>query len=140
MVTTREPFQGRLNYFHLAVLDRILKCIPLSMPVETSMRVVIKFHESAKADYDAWIRRLSQPPTGNTGMALVHADELIRELQRTEGIPSQAIYHPELDPPSWVWRYTSTTWIRFVRKQRRTILGGATLEIVVIGLLEQSPA
>jgi len=100
------------------------------------MRVVVKFHESARADYEAWQAHLSQPPTGNPGIASLHAEELTRELQRTGGAPAGALFRVDLDPPSWVWRFTAETWVRFVRRERRLGLwGGVVVEVIVTAVL-----
>ena len=52
-----------------------------------SMRVVVKVHRTAETDYRAWQARLSEPPTGNAGIALIHAEEMIRQLEQTDGVP-----------------------------------------------------
>jgi hypothetical protein len=104
------------------------------------VRVVVKFHESARADYDAWQARLAASPTGNPAVARVHAEELVRHLVQTNGLPPGATFHPELDPPCWVWRYSADTWVRFVHKGRRTgAWGGVVLEVVVTGVSSLPP-
>ena len=106
------------------------------------MRVVVKFHKTARDAYQAWQARLSEPPTGNAGVALIHAEEMIRRLEETDGVPSGAKFHPEFNPPCWVWRFSTDTWIRFVHKSRRTGgwgWGGITLEVVVTDVLNQPP-
>lgn len=104
------------------------------------MRVVVKFHDTARASYLEWQARLSQPPTGNPGIARVHAEELIHQLQVHGGVPPGAEFRPELDPPAWVWRYSSDTWVRFVLRERRLRLwGGTILEVRVTGVMNQPP-
>jgi hypothetical protein len=104
------------------------------------MRVIVKFHETARADYEDWQARLSESPTGNEGMARLHVEELIRRLQETGGLPTEATFHPELDPPSWIWRFSSDTWVRFTRKETRTGLWGRpTAEVLIIGVSIHSP-
>lgn len=104
------------------------------------MRVVIRFHESVRAAYEEWQARLSRPPTGNPGVARLHAEELIRQLRDSDGLPEGAHFHPELDPPSWVWRFATDTWVRFTHQQRRVGLwGGRVAEVLVIGVAPHPP-
>jgi hypothetical protein len=51
------------------------------------MTVVVKIHEAAMAEYEAWMARHSQPPTGSREVAKLQKDELFAELVRTEGKP-----------------------------------------------------
>ena len=99
------------------------------------MRVVVKFHESAHADYEAWKARLSKEPSGNPGIARLHAEELIAQFETHGGRPPGAVLRHELDPPSWIWRFASDTTIRFVRReQRKGIWGGLFVEVLIIGV------
>lgn len=96
------------------------------------MHVVVKFHDSARADYEAWVARLSQPPTGNPGLAAIHVDEMIRQFREHDGRPPDAEFCPDLDPPSWQWRYSADTWVRFLtRVTRAGVWGGPSVEVIV---------
>ena len=69
------------------------------------------------------------------------AEELIRELERTGGAPAGAVFRAELDPPSWAWRFTAETWVRFVRRERRLGLwGGVVVEVIVTAVVIQRGA
>jgi hypothetical protein len=103
-----------------------------------SMRVVVKFHQNARKDYDEWQTRLSQPPTGNAGIARMNAEEMVRQFEKSNGIPSGAKLRAERDPQVWEWRFSSDTWIQFIcRKRRQGLWGGASLEVIVTAITNQ---
>jgi hypothetical protein len=104
------------------------------------MRVIVKFHETARTDYEEWQARLSESPTGSEELARVHVEELIRRFEETGGLPAEATFHPDLDPPSWVWRFSSDTWVRFTRRVTRSgMFGRPTAEVIVIGVSVHPP-
>lgn len=78
------------------------------------MTVVVKIHEAAMAEYEAWMARHSQPPTGSEEMAKLLYDELVAELVRTHGEPNgvERVAMGELS--HFLWRYSSDTFVRFV--------------------------
>lgn len=105
------------------------------------MRVIVKFHESARDDYDAWVARLRSAPTGNAEVARIHAEELVKQLRATDGMPAGAVFRDDLDPASWVWRFSADTWVRYVLKDIRVgMFGGLTVEVVVTAVATRPPA
>jgi len=97
--------------------------------------VIVRFHESARDDYDGWVERLRSAPTGNAEVARIHAEQLIEQLKATGGAPAGAVYRNELTPPSWVWRFSADTWVRYVvREMRVGMFGGLTAEVVILAV------
>jgi hypothetical protein len=105
------------------------------------MRVVVKFHHSARADYLAWQTRLRDSRSGNAEVARIHAEELIRELEQHNGMPPGAKFRADVDPPSWIWRFSADTWVRYVLRDRRSGLWGSSVrEIIVTAVANQPPS
>lgn len=105
------------------------------------MRVIVKFHESARDDYNAWVERLRTAATGNVEVARIHAEELIGQLKVSGGAPAGAVFRAELAPPSWVWRFSADTWVRYiVRDIRVGMFGALTVEVIVLAVATRPPA
>lgn len=78
------------------------------------MKVIVKVHEQARADYEAWMARHSRPPTGSAELAKLLRDELLAELERTEGRPTGALWVEMGSQSHYQWRFSADTWVRFV--------------------------
>ena len=76
------------------------------------MRVEVKVHRDAAAEYRDWVDRNAAPP-GHVALAQVLEAELLAELERTHGRPLGAVFLPAAVPPVWVWRYNADTWIAY---------------------------
>lgn len=99
------------------------------------MRVVVKFHRSAEPDYRAWRQRNSRPPVGSPAMAQLLEDELRGHLERIQGMPDGAAANAEADPPYWIWRFSSDTWVRYILKDRTEWpLGGWVRKVVILAI------
>ena len=99
------------------------------------MRVVVKVHRSAEPDYRAWRQRNSRPPSGSPEMAQLLEDELCGHLERAQGRPEGAKVNADADPPYWVWRFSSDTWVRYILKDRTEWpLGGRVRKVVILAI------
>jgi hypothetical protein len=104
------------------------------------MRVIVRFHESARVGYESWQARLSREPIGSHALARLHAEELIRQFEIHDGVPEGARFRSDLDPPAWIWRFSSDTWVQFIRRTRKVGLWGqVAVEILVTGLRNHPP-
>jgi hypothetical protein len=101
----------------------------------------VRFHVDTERDFAKWIhgndvRRGSHPAITE---ALI--DELISELKASEGNPIGAFFVPQLQPPRWVWRFSSDTWISYILRTKRTgLFGSVTLEVIVLSIASEQPA
>jgi len=103
------------------------------------MTVVVKIHEAAMAEYEAWMAWHSQPPTGSRELAKLLKDELFAELVRTEGKPV-GVKWVELGPLShYKWRFSADTWVRFVlHDQPRRLLRPASRKVVITSISDSA--
>ena len=103
------------------------------------MRVVVKVHRTAETDYRAWQARLRQPPTGNAGIARLHAEELFRRLIDSQGEPPNSEKDESQNPPIYVWRYANDTWIRFIHRDETGRFGSRVRKVVILGIATSRP-
>jgi hypothetical protein len=83
------------------------------------VRVVVKFHETARQDLRVWARSLRGPRSYRRLFAQNALAELLRLLEALGGPPSGA--EPELgvEPAVWWWQYYPQFWIRFAIRDVR---------------------
>lgn len=103
------------------------------------MQVIVKIHEAAMAEYEAWMARHSQPPTGSKELAKLHKDELFAELVRTEGQPDGVKRIGRGDLAHYRWRFAADTWVRFViHPIPRTLFRAAGLKVVITSISDSA--
>jgi len=50
------------------------------------------------------------------------------------------VFRKDLNPPRWVFRYSSDTWVEFAHMESRTgVWGGVIREVVITGLATHPP-
>ena len=103
------------------------------------MRVVVKVHRTAETDYRAWQARLSLPPTGNAGVARLHAGEMVRQLIETHGVPPNSEKDESKNPAIYVWRYSNDTWVRFTHRDEVGRFGSRFRKVVILGIAALPP-
>lgn len=105
------------------------------------MRVVVRVHRSAGVAFFAWMEQNSRPPTGSPEMAALLYDELRAELVRTRGMPPTAACLADANPPYWVWRFNTNTWVRYVLKNETDWpFRGQVLKVVLTDFADTRPA
>lgn len=104
------------------------------------MRVIVKIHELARRDFEEWQSRLRQPPTGHSEIASIQAEEMIRQLIEFNGIPPAAKQIAGVDPPCWIWRFSTDLWVQFVHREKRTGWWGGTIREVIVTAMANRPA
>lgn len=102
------------------------------------MTVVVKIHDYARPEYDAWMARHSQPPTGSPELARLLRDELFAELVRTEGKPVGAKWVATGPDSHYQWRYSTDTWVCFVLHDQPGRLWRASRRKVIITSISDS--
>jgi hypothetical protein len=103
------------------------------------MTVTVKIHDYARTEYEAWMARHSQPPTGSPEMAKLLYDELVAELVRTHGEPKgvERVAMGELS--HFLWRYSSDTFVRFVlHKVPGSFFRKAVLKVVITSISDSA--
>jgi hypothetical protein len=104
------------------------------------MRVVVKVHRVARQDFDDWQRQLARPMGGGPELARFLLAELIRQLEASEGMPAEAEFLEDHDPPCWLWRFNADTWVLYKWKDRdHGFWRGVERKVLIIGLAHHRP-
>lgn len=103
------------------------------------MKTVVKIHDAAMEEYEAWIARHSQPPTGSREMAKLLEAELFAELVRTKGEPAEVKRVECGELSHFHWRFSADTWVRFVLHEiPRSMFRKAGRKVVIISFSDSA--
>lgn len=104
------------------------------------MKVIVKFHHVARESLATWQKNLSREPGGNPALATFICDELVRELERHDGVPPGAYLDRDLAPPRWVWRFSADTWIQYLHHPvGHGFWRQATREVIILEISPRPP-
>ncbi len=103
------------------------------------MTVTVKIHDYARAEYEVWMARHSQPPTGSPDMAKLLRDELFAELVRTNGEPAGVKRIERGEQSHFHWRFSTDTWVRFVIHEiPRSFFRKAGRKVIITSISESA--
>jgi hypothetical protein len=107
------------------------------------VNVSVRWHESTHDDLEAWVE--DQPARDPDRRLLTQnsLDELVRLLEATGGIPSNAVRIEGAEPPAYWWMYYDDLWLQYaVREDRRqwwNLFGGPQRRVTILRVLRHRP-
>jgi hypothetical protein len=67
--------------------------------------------------------------------ARFHEAELVRVLVESEGMPAGATKDSSVEPPVWLWKYSASTWVRYILRDESTgFLGPKRRRVIILAI------